>query len=358
MTFNNLNNKSRVEFYINRSLIVNKKTVVLSKRKTFVLSEKLKSDYKERVIWFDQAYGHERAKMNRYRAAILLLTTTFFWGVTFTVVKQAIESVDVFVFLAQRFILAFALILPIGIIKGKQLDGVTILNGIIMGAFLFGAYALQTVALMYTSASNTGFLTGLNVVMVPILAALIFKQRISAAVKLAVILSVIGLLLLCGNGSWDLNRGDLLAALCAVCVSLHLICTGEFVRWSDFYWLTVVQLGVVASLSYAGALVRGKEVFVWYPHLLVPLLICAIIATVFAFLVQTSMQRYISHTNTALIFCTEPVFAALYAWLALNERLGFYGYAGSVCILGGMIISILPDKQPLAVNAEEHSVKE
>lgn len=336
---------SMVEFYIYRSLIVNKKTIVWSKRKTLVLSQKHKSEYKGRVIWFDQTYGHERAEMNRYRAAILLLTTTFFWGVTFTVVKQAVESVDVFVFLAQRFILAFALILPIGIYKGEKLDGATVLKGVVMGVFLFGAYAFQTVALVYTTASNAGFLTGLNVVMVPIFAALVLKQRLSASVKFAVVLSVAGLLLLCGNGSWDLNKGDLLAALCAVCVSLHLICTGEFVQRSDFYWLTVVQLGIVALLSHAGALVRGEEVFVWYPRLLVPLLICSIVATVFAFLVQTSMQRYISHTNTALIFCTEPVFAALYAWLVLNESLGVYGYVGALCILGGMIISILPDKQ-------------
>jgi drug/metabolite transporter (DMT)-like permease len=291
-------------------------------------------------------------KMNRYKAALLLLTTTFFWGVTFTIVKQAVESVDVFVFLAQRFILAFTLILPIGLYKGRSLTGAAVVKGIIMGIFLFGAYAFQTVALVYTTASNTGFLTGLNVVMVPVLAALVLKQRISIAIKFAVLLSVVGLLLLCGNGSLALNRGDLLAALCAVCVSLHLICTGEFVQKSDFYWLTVIQLGIVALLSYAGALLRGKEVFVWYPHLLVPLLICSIIATVFAFLVQTSMQRYISHTNTALIFCTEPVFAALYAWLVLNERLGVYGYAGALCILGGMILSIFPDKQSLTAASE------
>lgn len=278
---------------------------------------------------------------------MLLLTTTFFWGVTFTVVKQAVESVDVFVFLAQRFLLAFALILPIGLYKGKRIDGATVVRGSIMGVFLFGAYAFQTVALLYTSASNTGFLTGLNVVIVPLLAALVLRERVSAGVKFAVVLSVIGLLLLCGNGSWQLNRGDVLAAVCAVCVSLHLICTGEFVRRSDFYWLTVVQLGVVALLSYSGALIRGKDVMVWYPHLIVPLLVCSIIATVFAFLVQTSMQRYISHTNTALIFCTEPVFAALYAWLVLDERLGVYGYVGALCILGGMLISILPEKTPI-----------
>jgi drug/metabolite transporter (DMT)-like permease len=282
--------------------------------------------------------------MSRFKAAILLLTTTFFWGITFTIVKQAIESVDVFVFLSQRFILAFLLILPICALKGKSLDFRTVRNGAVMGLFLFGAYALQTVALLYTSASNTGFLTGMNVVMVPVLAALMYRQRVSTPVKFAVVLSTAGLFLLCGDGSWHFNYGDILAAVCAVCVSLHLIFTGEFVRNSDYYWLTAVQLGTVALLSSLGAVARGHQIFVWYPHLLWTLLICSLIATVFAFLVQTSMQRFISHTNTALIFCTEPVFAAAYAWFAIDEKLGFYGIIGALLILFGMVLSILPEK--------------
>jgi len=306
----------------------------------------VESDVSKRTVYGSLDYEElpGRHVMNRYKAAILLLTTTFFWGVTFTVVKQAVASVDVFVFLSQRFILAFVLVLPLGLYKGRRLGGATIVRGSVMGVFLFGAYAFQTVALLYTSASNTGFLTGLNVVIVPILSALVLGHRVSTSVKFAVMLSVAGLVLLCGNGSWYLNRGDVLAAVCAVCVSLHLICTGEFVRRSDYYWLTVVQLGVVALLSYSVALARGKEVMIWYPHLLVPLLVCSVIATVFAFLVQTSMQRYISHTNTALIFCTEPVFAAMYAWLVLNERFGVYGLIGAIFILVGMMISNLPEK--------------
>lgn len=286
----------------------------------------------------------EQQQMNRLKAAILLLTTTFFWGVTFTIVKQAVESVDVFVFLAQRFILAFALILPVSAIKGKQLDSRTLRHGCLMGLFLFGAYAFQTVALQYTSASNTGFLTGLNVIMVPVIASLLLRHRIPVMVKIAVLLSVAGLFLLCGNGTWSFNLGDALAAICALCVSLHLICTGEFVRTSDYYWLTAIQLGVVALLSAVFALARGKQLFVWYPHLLGTLLVCALIATVFAFLVQTSMQRYISHTNTALIFCTEPVFAAAYAWFAINERLGLYGLVGALLILAGMVASVMPER--------------
>jgi len=294
--------------------------------------------------------------MNRLKAAILLLTTTFFWGVTFTIVKQAVESVDVFVFLAQRFILAFILILPISAVKGKQLDGRTLRQGCLMGLFLFGAYAFQTVALRYTSASNTGFLTGLNVIMVPVIASLMLRHRIPMMVKIAVFLSVAGLFLLCGNGAWSFNVGDALAATCALCVSLHLICTGEFARTSNYYWLTAIQLGVVALLSVVFALARGKQLFIWYPHLLGTLLICSLIATVFAFLVQTSMQRFISHTNTALIFCTEPVFAAAYAWFAINERLGLYGLGGAVLILAGMVVSVLPEQRKKDLPYEEESV--
>jgi drug/metabolite transporter (DMT)-like permease len=283
-----------------------------------------------------------KASMNRLKAAVLLLTTTFFWGITFTIVKQAIETVDVFVFLSQRFILAFVLILPICIKKGRHLDLTAVRQGAVMGLFLFGAYAFQTLALLTTSASNTGFLTGLNVVMVPIISAMLLKQQVPSAIKAAVVLSTIGLFLLCSNGSLAINSGDLLAAVCAVCVSLHLIYTGEYARKSDYYWLTAVQLGMVALLSTVTALATGKQVLVWYPHLLATLLICSLIATVFAFLVQTSMQRYISHTNTALIFCTEPVFAALYAWLVIDERLGLFGWLGALLILAGMVVSILP----------------
>src|SRR6185369_3236845 len=155
-------------------------------------------DYERPAVMF--AINKAKGKiMNRFRAAVLLLTTTFFWGVTFTLVKQALEGVDVFVFLAQRFMLAFALILPISIVRGKRLDLRTIRQGCIMGLFLFGAYAFQTVALRYTSASNTGFLTGLNVIMVPLISALLLRHHVPTAVKFAVALSVAGLFLLCGN---------------------------------------------------------------------------------------------------------------------------------------------------------------
>jgi drug/metabolite transporter (DMT)-like permease len=209
----------------------------------------------------------------------------------------------------------------------------------ILGFFLFASYAFQTLGLRYTSASNAGFLTGLNVVFVPVISAFLFRQSIPNNVKLGVIFATAGLFLLCTNGTWAVNGGDLLVILCAICVAWHLIYTGEYSRSHDVYWLTTYQLGTVALLSALVAGAKGQPVFVWYPDLLWTLVICVLFATIFAFLVQTSMQRFISPSQTALIFCMEPVFAALYAYWAAHERLGVFGLIGSVLIFAGMILS-------------------
>ena len=279
--------------------------------------------------------------VNRITALVLLLLTTFFWGVTFSVVKEAVARVDVFVFLAQRFSAAFVLLAVIAAARGGRLDAGAIRGGGAMGLALFLSYAFQTMALRYTSASNAGFLTGLSVVLVPLLGSAFLGQRISAALWGAVALAGAGLFLLTTNGTWTLNEGDALAAICAFWVALHLLLTGRYAGRSDVGWLTAVQIGMIALCSAAVALATGERVLVWHPFLLWPLVVTVLFATVFAFLVQTAAQRSLSPTNTALIFCMEPVFAAAWAAWALDERLGAVGYAGAALILAAMLIAEL-----------------
>jgi drug/metabolite transporter (DMT)-like permease len=282
---------------------------------------------------------HQPRPVKTFWGASLLLLVTFFWGVTFTIVKDAIAKVDVFVFLAQRFLLSFIILLPGCLIRGQHFSWPLLRRASILGLFLFASYAFQTLGLQYTSASNAGFLTGLNVVFVPVISAFLFKQSVPNNVKLGVVFATAGLFLLCTNGTWVINRGDLLVILCAICVAWHLIFTGKYSRSHDVYWLTTFQLGVVALLSALVAGVNGNPIFIWYPDLLSTLIICVLFATIFAFLVQTSMQRFISPSQTALIFCMEPVFAALYAYWATREKLGLFGLAGSVLIFAGMVLS-------------------
>jgi drug/metabolite transporter (DMT)-like permease len=282
---------------------------------------------------------NQPSSARKFWGIFLLLMVTFFWGITFTIVKEAIAKVDVFVFLAQRFLLSFVILLPGCLIRWQHFSWPLLKRASILGFFLFASYAFQTLGLRYTSASNAGFLTGLNVVFVPVISAFLFRQSIPNNVKLGVIFATAGLFLLCTNGTWAVNGGDLLVILCAICVAWHLIYTGEYSRSHDVYWLTTFQLGTVALLSALVAGAKGQPVFVWYPDLLWTLVICVLFATIFAFLVQTSMQRFISPSQTALIFCMEPVFAALYAYWAAHERLGVFGLIGSVLIFAGMILS-------------------
>lgn len=282
---------------------------------------------------------NQDSRKKKLGADFLLLVNAFFWGITFVIVKEAIEQVGVFFFLTQRFALAFSGLILVCLILRRPLTLKSLKQGTILGIFLFGAYAFQTLALSITTASNTAFLTGLNVVLVPIFVALIFRHLITRNMQMGVVLAGIGLYFLTTHGSWTIDKGDLLGISCAVCIALHIIFTGTYARMSDVYWLTAIQFGVIAMFSALIATFSGYKIFVWHSEIIWALVICVLFASIFAFLVQTSMQRFTSSTHTALIFCMEPVFAALYAYWAINERLGSTALVGALLILAGMILS-------------------
>jgi drug/metabolite transporter (DMT)-like permease len=271
----------------------------------------------------------------------LLLAITFVWGVTFTVVKEAVARVDVAVFLAQRFLAAFALLAAIAAAGGGRLDRRTLLRGGAMGGFLFLGYLTQTYSLRFTTASNAAFLTGLAVVLVPFVGALLFRERVAPRLGWAAVLAAAGLWLLTTGGTLRFNAGDALAAACAVCIALHVVLTGRYAAGSDVAWLTAVEIGVVAagSLALAVGTGAGAAVRVWHPFLLWPYVFCVLFATVLAFLVQTAAQRRLDATHTALVLCLEPVFAALWARAVLGERLGPVGTVGAVLILAAMLFA-------------------
>lgn len=280
----------------------------------------------------------------------LLILTTFFWGITFVVVKDAVSKVDVFVFLAQRFTLACIILLLFYPFFKRPLTLFTFKRGLLLGLMLFGGFALQTLALVYTSASNTAFLTGLNVVFVPLLSSLVFKQRIMLPLKAGVVFAFVGLYLLCAKQGWSLNSGDILGVLCALFIAIHIIYTGRYAGTCDIYWLTTLQIGMIGFLSSGVALATGHTILVFHPDILQALIICILFATIFAYLVQTTMQRFISPSNTALIFCMEPVFAALCAYVVSGEQLGVRGLIGAVCILAGMGLSQVSTDDPSKKN--------
>ena len=269
----------------------------------------------------------------------LLFAVTFFWGATFIIVKDAVVHMDVYVFLGIRFGLAFMVMVVLFRKRIWPFHLQTALAGGFLGVFLFGAFAFQTWGLTHTSATNGAFLTGMNVVMVPILSLIFLRRAPAPFAVLGVLFAFTGLYFLTGGGPSDWNRGDLLVFICAVWVSIHIMMTGYYAPKFDTMALATWQMGAVALLSMGFALGTGSFTLHVPPPAWGAILITALFCTVFAFAVQTHAQRYTSPTRTALIFTAEPVFGALFAHLYGGEPLLEQHLIGGGFIFVGMVLA-------------------
>jgi drug/metabolite transporter (DMT)-like permease len=272
-------------------------------------------------------------------ADIGLITVTIFWGSTFIISKLLLEEIPLVTYLIIRLNLA-ALLLGIYVIRfRKEMRTQTLIHGIIMGVFLFLSYLFQMWGIKYTSASNAGFITGLNVVFVPLFSIFFFGDHPKKASIIGVIFATFGLYFLSGGNFSALTKGDWLVFVCAVTVAFHVIYTGKFAPKNNIYLLTAIQLGVTGLLSLSLLPFESENLPSITINNLLLLFYLAIFGTVYTFLMQTAMQRYTTATRTALVFSLEPVFAALFAFLIAGEILTSSGWIGGILIICGMLIA-------------------
>jgi len=271
----------------------------------------------------------------RHLVVAALIGVAAIWGGTFVMVKSAVAEYPLYAFLALRFaiaVVAFVAVFPSSL---RLLRGRTVAVGLLAGAFLTAGYIFQTWGLQGTSASKAAFITGMFVVITPVLQAVLLRRPPRRWTVLGVALSVFGLWLLSGGDAGGWTVGDTRVFICAVAYSAHMIVLGSVGAKHDVRPLTLVQLVTVAVACGAISLATEplsapSDASVW-----VALLVTGILASAVAFAVQTYAQRFISPTRTALVLITEPVFGGLFGWLA-GERLGIGGLAGSALILTGM----------------------
>lgn len=274
-------------------------------------------------------------------ADLSLLLVVIVWGYTFVAIKNALAGVTPFNFIALRFIIAFLILAVVFRKRLSGLDRFVILRGSVIGIFLFFAYAFQTVGLKYTTASNAGFITGFSVVLVPVFSALILKAKPSIESSIGVACAIAGLFFLSYNNGYAVNKGDLLVLFCALAVAFHILTVGYYTKKTDSILLTIVQIGVVTILSVICAFLFEETVIPKSEVVWEALFVTSIFATVGAYLVQNIMQRFTSSTHTALIFSGEPVFAGIFGFCLLGERLSGWSVFGCILILAGMVISEL-----------------
>lgn len=290
----------------------------------------------------------------RKTADFTLLFIAFIWGATFVMVQNAISFIEPHSFNAIRFFIAFMILLFIYIFFIKKEKHVWTKNlfksGFQIGIWLFLGYAFQTVGLAYTTPAKAGFITGLNVVMVPVFSLFLLKLRLSLPAIIGVIAATIGLYLMTIVDSSAFHLGDLLILLCAVSFAMQIITTAKYARNLSALPLTIVQLATVSVLSLLSATMFENVSVLFNPAVLFnpdvwsALFVTAVFATALAFFGQTYFQGYISPTRVALIFATEPVFAALTSYIIIGEKLSIAAIIGCILILFGMIVAELPSK--------------
>lgn len=277
----------------------------------------------------------------QWQADVWLLLVALIWGSTFVLVKSAVAQYPVYAFLCLRFTLATGVLLALFGRRLPRLSPWMLLAGAAIGLFLFGGYAFQTVGLQYTSASKAGFITGLSVVFVPVLSTVLLRRMPERQALLGVVLATAGLALLTLGRDLRPAQGDLLVLGCAFCYALHIVAVSRFAPQTDALALTVVQVAVVALLSGLASLAAGK----WPAPIPAPIFLAAtftgVLATALAFAVQNAVQARTTATHTALIFTTEPVFAALFGFALAGERLTAWGWVGCGLILLGMLLAEL-----------------
>ncbi len=282
-------------------------------------------------------------RKRRLFAEFLLATVTVFWGATFPVVKEAVTLVPVLCFLWVRFALA-ALLLALLAGRGlRTLDRRGIQRGVLLGMLLFLSYLFQTFGLEITSASNAGFLTGLNVVWVPLLAGPLLGKPAAPGARAGVVLAVLGLLVLTWHWPWHLSLGDGLVVICSLFVALHILGLDSLTAGYDGRALAFVQIATMAVLGFLGSLAFEPVTWprAWPATLVWALVITAVFATVYAFWIMTAFQRWTTPTRAALVYTLEPVFAALFAVLLAGEVLGVRALVGGALVVTGMVVAQL-----------------
>jgi len=290
----------------------------------------------------------------RLQADLLLGCVSFIWGSTFVVVKNALADTSPLVFLLLRFAVATCvLLLVLGRRTQLRLPGLA-RAGLVIGVFLGVGFIFQTAGLQYTTPTKSAFITGLSVVLVPVLLALLFRQQVRAWAVIGVLAAAAGLYFLTvPAGKFVINRGDLFTLFCAFAFAAHIIAVGHYAARFSYAELGILQ--VAAALLLTGMALPAAQWLhleaprlVWSGKVVFAVMVTAALATALAFSAQAWAQRYTSPTHTAILFSLEPVFAALTSYAMQAEQLTGRALLGAGLILLGILVVELRGAVPAA----------
>ncbi|MEH7238073.1 DMT family transporter [Bacillus sp. JJ1562] len=277
--------------------------------------------------------------MRKYMGELSLTIVAIIWGSGFVASAVSLEHYTPYQILAIRFLIGVILLSLVFYKKLKHIKKSTIIKGSIIGIFLYVAFALQTVGLVYTTPSKNAFLTAVNVVIVPFIAFFLYKRKMDKFEWLGAFLAITGIGVLSLKFSGEVNIGDLLTLLCAVGFAFHIFYTAQFVKDEDPVLLTVIQMAIAAILGFIVVIFRGETHFSMNVEGVSNVLYLGVFSTTIAFLLQTIAQKYTTETNAAIILSTEALWGTVFSIIILSEILSIKMIIGAILILAAIIIS-------------------
>lgn len=278
------------------------------------------------------------------KATFALTAVTAVWGSTFFLIKDLLEVMPVVDFLAVRFTIAAVVMVAVFWRPLRRLDAVAWRRGGALGLVYGAGQILQTWGLASTDASVSGFITGMYVVLTPVLGALLLRQRTSGLTWMAVALATAGLAVLSLRGL-AIGTGELVTLVAAAVYALHILGLGTWSTQREALGLATVQMiviaGVCALAAAPGGVTLPPDAGSW-----LAVVYMALVAGAGALVVQTWAQAHLSASRAAIVMTTEPVFAALFAVMFGGETLGIRVLFGGALVLAAMyLVELAPRLQ-------------
>ncbi len=301
----------------------------------------------------------------RILCAVALVAAAFFWGTTFVAQSDAADVIGPFTFNGIRSIIGSAALLPLAFSIGrapKNEQGEKtpfkkqLLYGSVCGLCLFLATNLQQIGIAYTTAGKSGFVTALYVVLVPVFGLLFLKKKSVWNIWIAVLLSALGLYLLCVNEGFSVQKGDAITFFCAIVFAGHILAVDGFSDRIAGVTLSCIQFFVSGSLSLICMFIFEDPQWSQIRAAAFPLLYAGILSCGVAYTLQIVGQKYTDPTVASILMSLESVFAVLSGWLILNETLTTKEIIGCVVMFGAILLSQLPLAQWMKIRKYKRSL--
>ncbi len=291
-------------------------------------------------------------KIDTLKSDLILFLVAFIWGVAFVAQRSGMEHVGPFTFNGLRFLLASVSLVPFmfffnnGVkekrVKLKQYSKSELIKyGFISSIFLFSGISLQQVGLVYTTAGKAGFITGLYVVIVPIIGLVLKLHRTNFNTWAGALLATVGMYFLSVTSDFTIGFGDFLVLLCAFCFAGHVIVIANFSKKFPAIQLSFVQSLICSLVSLIIAFAIENVNMEGIIDASVPIFYGGVFSSAIAYSLQIYAQKKSHPAHASIIMSFESVFAALAGWIILNEVFSGRAVLGCILILIGMLISQL-----------------